>query len=181
MDKLTLDTNILRDWAWAEERSNEKRYEKDLSKKPKLVSLFSDLRMLRNNGICELGITNQIFSDFEKSVGELPTFIEEMIGSYVTYSTPSISTFPMFFPFVFANIGEIESILVDVFPNTSPDHRKYKSNKKDALQLYAHKIAKRDIFLTSDKKILEAHGLLCKKWGIEVSTLEYYVHNTKFK
>ncbi len=175
MDTLTLDTNVLNDWAWAEGRSSDKRYSNDPAKRDALANMFSRLKHLRDKGNCELGLTNQIFTDYEKDAGELPSFIEEMIGPYVSYALPSISTFPMIFPFVFAKENDIQSILTDVFPHSKPEHKKYKHNKKDALQLYAHQVAKRDIFLTSDRSIVAARKILLSKWQIHVMTLEEYI------
>lgn len=43
MDKLTLDTNILRDWAWCEGRSAEIRYNDDCQKKDELGKHFTKL------------------------------------------------------------------------------------------------------------------------------------------
>ena len=176
MDKLTLDTNILRDWAWAEKRTTEIRYINDPTKRETLIKQFIELSKLRNQGICELGISTQIFTDYEKSIKELPQYIEDMIGPYVTFATPSISKFPMIIPFVLINKAKIDEILLDVFPNAKPDDRKYESKKKDAYQLYAHLVAKIDIFLTSDKRILEANKILSIKWMIQVKTLEEYLY-----
>ena len=175
METLTLDTNVLRDWAWAENRSTEERYGGDPSKRAELKGLFNKLRELRDQGKCELAITNQIFTDYGKDPDELPAYLSEMIGSYVIYAVPSISTLPLIFPFVFADENEIEAILKDVFPYTKPWHKKYKRNRKDALQLYAHKVAKRDIFLTSDNAILSSRRVLWIKWGIRVMALEEYI------
>ncbi|MEN6394526.1 MAG: hypothetical protein ABFD53_12025 [Anaerolineaceae bacterium] len=176
MDTLTLDTNVLIDWCWVEGRVLEKRYNNDPNKREILKILFSKLTKLRDDGNCEIGITNQIFTDFEKDWNELPTFINEMIGSHISYALPSISTFPMKFPFVFLDEDEIFSILNDVFPSAKPEHKKYPSYKKDALQLYAHKVASRDVFLTSDKKILLSREVLSSKWMIKVMTLDEYVN-----
>jgi hypothetical protein len=175
MDKLTLDTNILRDWIWCEGKSQEIRYPNDPGKKESLKSLFFLLKKWSKQDICELGITNQIYTDYEKSANELPEQIEKMIGKYIDISTPSISTFPMVFPFVFADENEIEQILNMVFPNTKPHHKKYPKNRKDALQLYAHRVAKRDFFLTSDQSILNTKNRLKNPWGIKVMDLESYI------
>ena len=177
MDLLTLDTNALRDWAWSENRTNEKRYEDNPNKKIALRETFHKLRNLKSNGKCELGITNQIYTDYEKSVGELPDYIEEMIGSHeeVSLSSPHVSTFPMGFPFVLADEEEIQEIFVDVFPNSKPHHEKYKKNRKDALQLYAHRVASRDYFITTDATILRAKDILASKWSIKVETPESYI------
>jgi hypothetical protein len=176
METLTLDTNVLNDWAWSEERSSDYRYSNDSDFRTKTNILFRKLRKLSEEKICELGITNQIYTDYEKDANELPQFIGDMIGSYVTYALPSISTFPMLFPFVFADEKIIMEILADVFPLTKPEHRKYLSNKKDALQLYAHFIAKRDVFLTSDRKILSSRIVLRSKWKILVMSVEEYIN-----
>ena len=177
MELLTLDTNALRDWAWSENRTSEKRYGNDPEKKSALRKSFEKLRNLRSNGRCEIGITTQIYTDYEKSVGELPDYIEEMIGPYanVSLSSPSISTFPMTLPFVLADEDEIQEIFVDVFPNSKPHHEKYKKNRKDALQLYAHRVASRDYFITTDATILRAKDILVTKWSTKVETPESYI------
>jgi len=177
MDLLTLDTNALRDWAWSENRTSEKRYGNNPEKKIALRETFNKLRNLKSIGKCEIGITTQIYTDYEKSVGELPDYIEEMIGSFadVSFSSPSISTFPMTLPFVLVDKDEIQGIFRDVFPNSKPHHKKYKKNRKDALQLYAHKIAGRDYFITTDSTILRAKDILKSKWLIKVETPESYI------
>lgn len=177
MDTLTLDTNVLRDWSWVEGKVLEKRYKDDPNKKESLRTLFSKLTKLRDDKVCEIGITNQIFTDFEKDWNDLPSFINEMIGSHVSYASPSISTIPMMVPFVVLDKDEIFSILNDVFPNAKPKHKKFLSYKKDALQLYAHKVANRDVFLTSDEKILLSREILFSRWSINVMTLDEYINN----
>ena len=177
MDLLTLDTNALRDWAWCEDKTSEKRFENNLVKKKSLRRIFDKLRAMKKDGKCELGITTQIYTDYGKSPGELPGYIEEMIGKYadISLSSPSISTFPWAFPFVFANKDEIFKLFIDVFPNSKPNHKKYYKNYKDALQLYAHKIAGRDYFITTDATILRAKDILGSKWSIKIKTPESYI------
>jgi hypothetical protein len=176
MDTLTLDTNLLRDWAWVENRVQEIRYNDDQTIKKRLQPLFLALQELRDSGVCELGITTQIFTDFEKDAGDLPSFINDMIGHHVNLSGPSIQTFPWMFPIVFADVDDISEILNDVFAGARPEHKKFGSYKKDALQLTAHKAAKRDYFLTSDKRILASRKVLLNKWGIVVMMLEEYIN-----
>jgi hypothetical protein len=125
--------------------------------------------------MCELGITNQIYKDYEKDAGQLPDFIEKIIIKFTPISIPSISTLPMALPSVVADSNMINEILQLVFPDSKPEHRMYEKNQKDALQLYAHWIAKRDYFLTSDKSIKLAKKIILKKWGIDVKKLEEYI------
>lgn len=167
MDELTLDTNLLRDWAWCEGRGNEKRYSGDQPKKAQLRVCFAELRRLRDQGRCELGITTQLFTDYDgKTLSELPPHIRDMVGPYVNIAPPSIFMCPLAFPTVFASASTTEELLRDVFPNTKPEHRKYLDNRKDALQLHAHLLAKRDVFLTNDNSILRSQDLLKRKWEI---------------
>ena len=175
MDKLTLDTNVLRDWAWCEGLTQEVRYGNDPAKRHAKQQVFAKIQLLRDRGYCELGITTQIYTDFEKTVGELPDYIEKMIDSYVEVSVPSISTVPMKLPTVIVNEKIFYGILQDVFPNTRPQHRKYCKNRKDALQLYAHYVAERDFFLTSDHGILNKKNILHSKWDIIVLSPEDYI------
>jgi hypothetical protein len=176
LESLTLDTNVLNDWAWAEGISSDQRYGNNSVVRAKLNLLYRELGKMRDDNLCELGITNQIFTDYEKDAGELPEFISGMIGKYVTLTLPSISTFPMVFPFVFADEKAILGIMADVFPHSKQENKKYLSNKKDALQLYAHSVAKRDVFLTSDRKILSARKVLISKWNIQVMSLDEYIN-----
>jgi hypothetical protein len=74
---------------------------------------------------------------------------------------------------------EVERIFKDVFPDSEPYHKEYNSNQKDALQLYAHKIADRDLFVTTDKTILNKRFVLAKNWGIQVQSLDEYVSKRK--
>jgi hypothetical protein len=76
MDRLTLDTNILRDWAWCEGKSTEKRYGNNEPKKEEIKVRITELKKLRDDRVCELGITTQLYTDFSESRGKLP---KEMI------------------------------------------------------------------------------------------------------
>jgi len=67
MDKLTLDTNVVRDWAWCDGKSEEIRYGNDPTVLRRLKNQFETLKSLRGQGKCELGITNQLFTDYESS------------------------------------------------------------------------------------------------------------------
>jgi hypothetical protein len=175
MDKLTLDTNVIRDWAWCDGRSKETRYKNDAARLRELKRQFDALKSLRDQGKCELGVTNQLLTDFESESGELPKHIEEMIGPYISIASPRISTFPLMFPVTFVDKKEIDAILQCVFPDSRPHHKKYSKNRKDALQLYAHRVASRDYFMTSDEQILAAHDILSAKWNVETTTLAQYL------
>lgn len=177
MDKLTLDTNILEDWAWCEGRSTSSRYSNDEAIREELKRLFRSLVALRDNGVCELGITTQIDVDYHKTQGELPQHIEEMIGPYVVIDGPYFFGGSGFaFPVVFPNFKEVfEPMFEDVFPNAQPDHRLYLNKRRDIWQLYAHRVANRDFFITSDRGILDKHIVLAERWNIRVSALDKYV------
>ncbi len=178
MDKLTLDTNILRDWAWCEGKSTEARYGNSEAKRQELRCLFARLRALRDNMVCELGVTTQLYTDYgdhRRSDSSLPKHIQEMIGPYVSIATPAISTFPLVFPVVFVDENEIAQIFQDVFPHSNQSHKNYSKNRKDTLQLYAHRVAGRDYFVTSDRAILDSRPLLAQNRGIQVKPLGEYV------
>jgi len=175
MDLLTLDTNILRDWAWCESRSSENRYGNDDGKKKFLSIAFDKLRLARDQGKCEIGVTTQIFTDFHKTYGVPPESISEMIGSHIQLTGPSLSTFPIMFPIVFADKDRIEHILECVFPGADPRSKKHPERRKDALQLYAHRIADRDYFITSDKALLSARVRLNGIYSIIVLALAEYI------
>lgn len=175
MDRLTLDTNVIRDWAWCDGRSKETRYGNDQTILREIKKRFEALKSLRDQGRCELGITNQVFTDYEKDSDELPKHIDEMIGPHVGFALPSISTFPLIFPTVFVDENEINAIFQCVFPNSLPHHKRYRKNQKDALQLYAHRVAQRDYFITSDEQILAARDMLSNAWDIRAMTLAEYL------
>ncbi len=179
MDKLTLDTNILRDWSWCEGISSDKRYNDDENKRKELNRLFSKLKTLRDTGKCKLGVTTQLYTDYNETRGKLPQELESMIGTYVDISIPAITTFPIVFPLVFAEKDELEKIFKTTFPHSLPNHRKYDKNRKDALQLYAHKIADRDFFLTNDDGIFNRSIALATACGIQVKTLDKYITEKK--
>ncbi len=181
MDLLTLDTNIIRDWAWSEGAPSETRYGNDPDKRLSLSVQFKCLKALRDAGRCKLAVTNQVFTDYESGGGALPRHIKDIIDSYLPYALPSISTFPIIFPTVFVDKAEIDAIFATVFPHSKPEHKRYASNRKDALQLYAHKVANRDFFLTSDKDILLAGTALQRSWGIHVITLDEYLASAESK
>lgn len=176
MDTLTLDTNIMRDWAWCEERSHECRHGNNMNKKLEIQHQFHTLIQLRDNGECELGVTNIIFADFNKD-GEdkLPDYISEMIGPYVEIASPTATIFPWEFPAIFVDPEEIENILKGTFPGSKPEHKKYSNNHNDALQLYAHLVAERDYFLTCDTGILRKTEKLNCDFGIKVLSLNNYL------
>ncbi|SRR5258708_32435462 len=175
MDKLTLDTNVLRDWAWVEGISPDKRYDNDKTKHEQLRRHFAALKALRDTGKCEFGITTQFYTDYDETKGDIPAYIQNMIGQYVDIAVPAIFGFPVVFPMVFPNLSELEAIFTTLFPDSQPDHNKYDNNRKDALQLYAHKIAERTFFLTSDKAIIRKQLELAQLWKIEIRTVEAYL------
>ena len=175
MDRLTLDTNVIKDWAWCDGMSKEIRYGNDPTVLCELRNQFETLKSLRDQGECELGITNQLFTDYESDSGELPKHIEEMIGSYVSIASPRISTFPLMFLLAFVDEKEIDAILQCVFPDSLPHHKRHRKNHKDALQLHAHRVARRDYFITSDAHILAAHEKLSNTWNIKAVSLAEYL------
>jgi len=130
------------------------------------------LAQFANQGICELGVSNQVYTDYGEDV--LPENISKLIKVYIT-SFSSISTFPMTFPFTFIEDDQIEDILSVVFPQSIPEHKQYKSNRNDALQLLAHKMSEREFFITSDKEIMRAQLILEEKFGIKVLSLSEYI------
>lgn len=176
MDKLTLDTNVLRDWAWSEDRSSESRYDNSNAKKEEIQQLMEILKSLRDSGACELGVTTQLYMDYDhKKPDNLPDYIREMIGPYVNVAKPAIFAFPLEFPVKFVEKEKVKEIFEVVFPNAKPGGKNYDKNYKDALQLYAHLIAERDIFITTDAAILRQRDLLEQKCGIKVKPLNEYV------
>jgi len=176
MDKLTLDTNVLRDWAWVSRLTDEIRYGGRSDKREEIVSIMSRLINARDSNLCEFGVTTQIYTDYESDVGELPDYVETLLGSFVPLATPSISVFPMTLPFVFADVEEIESILYTVFDTSNSLDNNYNKHRKDALQLYAHKVASRDYFLTNDRAILRASSGLGEIHAIQVmSPIDYWI------
>jgi hypothetical protein len=176
-EKLTLDTNSIRDWAWCEGLSSETRYNNDPAIKATFTKTFNDLRRLRDDGICEIGVTTQIFSDNHQTRGELPVHIANMIGVYANISVPSLMSFPLVFPIVFPDKQKFERLFKDIFSDSLSTHHKYQSNRLDAWQVYAHKVASRDYFVTHDKTILRASETLKSKWEILVISVEEYVSN----
>ena len=175
MDKLTLDTNVLIDWGWCEGRLEVKRYDNDEAKREELRHLFTALKAFRDEGICEFGVTTVLYADYSETSGNVSPPIQDMIGSYVDLALPSIFGFPLVFPTVFADEQEAVSIFREVFPHSKPGHKRYNKNWKDAGQLYAHKVAGRDFFITADKAIISKRLQLAQNWGIEVRTLNEYV------
>jgi hypothetical protein len=98
-----VDTNIVKDWAWAEGRLQQTRYKNSPSRKSELLDMFSRLRELRDQGLCELGVTSQLYTDYDDTNGRLPQEIEEMIGKYFDAMSPGIfGTTLTTFPTVFA-------------------------------------------------------------------------------
>ena len=177
MDRLTLDTNIIRDWVWATGKSAERRYGGSAQARSRVLDLMNAMFQARDAGLCDFGVTTQVYTDYEKDVGELPAHVQDLIGSYVPLASPSISVFPMTFPFVLADVDEIQEIMAAVFPSSSPGERAYSKQRKDALQLYAHKVAMRDVFLTNDKAILRARQLLAERQTITVMSPSEYVNS----
>ena len=176
MDKLTLDTNVLRDWAWHEGKSTETRYTKNAeAKRKELKLLFERLITLRDTGMCELGITTRLYTDYGKGARELPQHIKDMIGPYVSIATPCIFGLPLVLPFVLPDNETVQRVFKDVFPHSEPGHKKYANNQKDAWQLYAHQVANRDIFITEDDGILRMRAVLAENWSIRVKSLTEYV------
>ncbi len=178
MDTLTLDTNVLRDWAWCLGKSPESRYSKNPDEKRReLQSLFGDLQVLRDWEICEVGITTELYTDYDgKDLNDIPQHIKDLIGPYVSVLVPiNFFSFPLSFPVVFYDQNEFDKLFDDVFPGSERKHRKYLKNQRDTWQLYAHQMAKRDIFLTEDKGILGRDNVLMAHWNIQVKSLSGYI------
>jgi hypothetical protein len=175
MDKLTLDTNTLRDWAWSEGIGNEYRYGGSEIMRAQVSRLFAQLKALRDNGMCEIGVTTQLYTDYDGTSGRLPEHIQQMLGTYVKIATPALFMFPLVLPFAGAGENSPEEIFRVVFPLSRRGQRKYESNHKDALQLCAHKVAGRDFFITTDRAILRKKAALAQQFGIEVRSVDEYV------
>lgn len=171
MDKLTLDTSVVRDWAWCLGYTTDKRYNNDPNVKATLQSSFNQLEALRNCGDCEIAITTQIYTDFDGK--SLPVPIQAVLSKYVELATPSLSTNPFVFPRVFAPEQEIRKLFGDIFPGVKWDDSP--KGRKDALQLYAHLTAKRDYFITHDKDFHRQQAILLSRWGVQVLYLQDYL------
>lgn len=98
MDTLTLDTNILNDWLWAESKTPFKRYNDDPMKRSQFLLMFNELKKLRDAGMCELGVTTQLYTDHSETGSKLPEHIESIIGSYVALAGPSLMILPFTLP-----------------------------------------------------------------------------------
>ena len=173
MDKLTLDTNALRDWAWAEGRTAEQRHQG--AQRDELRAAYAQLTKLRDAGRCELAVPPQISSDFAQSNGNPPAQLAALIGTVVELMTPSLTTYPIHLPAVCFDDNEFHGIFRIVYPSAKIDDARYESHRRDALLLYAHWVARRDIFITSDKAILNAGAQLRKNRAITVSGIREYI------
>ena len=174
MDRLTLDSNALRDWAWAEDLTGEDRHRGSSEREP-IRNAYRSLTGLRDAGVCELAVPPQIYSDFWQSNGAAPAGLAALIGSVVELTTPSLTTYPIHFPAVFFNEEALETIFRVVYPSSKTTDARYDSHRRDALLLYAHCKASRDFFVTSDGAILNAAARLEKEWSITVSGIRDYV------
>jgi hypothetical protein len=172
--KLTLDTNALRDLAWALGRTPERRYEGDPAKQVQVRRAFGAILAKRDLGELELGVTTRLYADFWESRGELPPELIGLIGVYVRIGVPTVFGFPLAFPTSFPDMKRYEVLFRDVFPDSTDGQKHYADNRRDAWQLYAHQTARRDVFVTSDSGILAQAAILRDKWGIRVaSPLEF--------
>ena len=128
-------------------------------------------------GECEIGITTQLYIDYDgKSLDDIPQHIKDLIGPYVSVIVPvNFFGFPLTFPVVFHDQREFDKLFSDVFPYSRPKHKKYLTNQRDAWQLYAHRMASRDVFLTKDKGILSKKSVLASNWNIQVKSLNEYI------
>lgn len=172
MDKVTLDSMELRDWLWCEGKSTEKRYGNDPSVKKRKKRDFARLRVLRNRGLCEIGVSTQLFTDLD---GRLPAQIDQAIGPFVDIQVPALSTFPIAFPVVFPESGDLSKLFQDMFPQSTKGHKCHQQHRKDVLQLYAHRVAGSEVFLTEDKAILSRQSILWNKWSVRVMSLDEYL------
>lgn len=171
MYKLTLDTNILKDWLWCKGLYPGNRYSGQPEKKEILKPLFLKLKELSDNQVCELGITTQVYTDCGDSAEITKELLESIIGKHIECGSPDILNFPLVFPVIFPDKKEIQRIFSTVFPDSKPVDKKYMKNCKDALQLYAHMVAARDYFITSDEAILRASEKLEADYEIKVLNL----------
>lgn len=178
METLTLDTNILRDWAWCLGKSPESRYRQNPDEKRReLQPLFEDLQVLRDREICEIGVTTQLYTDYDgKSLDDIPQYIKELIGPYVSIMVPiDFFDFALSFSVTFHDQKEFDKLFHDVFPDSKRTHKKYLRNQRDTWQLYAHRMANRDVFLTEDKGILIRSNVLVAHFNIQVKSLSEYI------
>jgi hypothetical protein len=173
MDKLTLDTNALRDWAWADGLTAEQRHQG--AQRDELRAAYVQLTKLRDAGRCELAVPPQISLDFAQSSGNPPAPLAALIGTVVELTTPSLTTFPIHFPAVYFDDNAFNAIFRIVYPSAKIDDARYENHQRDTLLLYAHWVASRDIFITSDKAILNAGAELRKNRAITVSGIREYI------
>lgn len=178
MDKITLDTNSWRDWAWSEGIRSETRHGGDSTKKQGLKADFAKLRSLRQKNLCDIGNPMQIYLDFEKTDWKLRSDLQAFIASHSDTQIPVVFSFPLAFPMVFGLPDEYDSLFNLIFPDAKPEHKKYKSSRVDAMLLYAHIKADRDIFITSDKAFLRAKDKIKSNWQATVMSLETYLRNS---
>jgi hypothetical protein len=175
VDKITLDTNTWRDWAWCVGKTNDVRYNNDLATKQRLTQCFKQLDQQRLAGQCRIAAPLQRFIDFQKSGYKLPSGLEEFIRETQDEDISAIASFPLAFPFSFPPEGMHDDVFALAFPHSKPGDRKYESNNKDTTLLVAHILAKQHVFLTSDNAILRASAGLKQKYNTEAQDVCSYV------
>lgn len=173
MDKLTLDTNVLMDWGWCAGLTSQPRYNNDPEKRAKCRTLFKKLEVLRDEGVAELGVTTQLYTDLG---GELPGWIKSLLVVFdIPMASPSIFGIPLGIPFVVGDGDDMDRLLDDVFPGSEQGEKRFIGKRRDILQLYAHRVAGRDFFITEDKGILGKRGILERRWRVRVMSLSEYI------
>lgn len=175
MDEITLDTNAWRDWAWCEEATSDIRHGNDQTKKAKLKWEFATLRDLRSQGQCEIANPIQIYLDFKESDWQLPDDLQKFINNNSDKSLPSLSVFPMTFPFILIDKDEYEKLFKSIFSHLKIGDNKYLSSRVDTTLLYTHILAKRDFYITSDKVVIRSQIPLKDDYKVTVMTLEDYL------
>jgi hypothetical protein len=176
MDKLTLDTNALRDWAWANGLTAEKRHQRSADRDFYLCA-YSDLTRLRDAGICELAVPPQFSADFWRTDGVPPEDLARLIGPTIALVTPGLSTYPIHYAAEYFDEKTSEDLFRAIYPQTLPCHKKYRSNQRDAILIYAHFVAQRDYFITSDGAIIDAAVQLKRRWSLNVVRIGDYVRD----
>lgn len=179
MDKLTLDTNVWRDWAWCEGVTSEKRYGNDANQKNVLHQNFAKLKSLHSQNLCEIANPLQIYLDFKKSGWKLPSVLENFISQNSDKNLPVVFSYPLAFPVVFGNKEKYEELFSHIFPDSNRGDKKYESNHRDTMLLYAHIIAQQEIYITSDKAILKCEQELQNDWGTRAMNLSGYIDSHK--
>jgi predicted nucleic acid-binding protein len=162
--KVTLDTNVL--WDYVENRDPE-RHES-----------ASAILEAHRVGRCNVAVTSRVLGDTRNKRGALSGIQEKLKALLDEYQISEIGTnfrldVSCFMIDTLADEsvkGDEQRLLTHIWPRAHARGEKHSRRLRDIDHLLGHRRHGRDVFVTSEKAILENRGVLQREFGIDVAS-----------